>query len=73
MAARVIQREAVDLSRLSYADAVDFLRENATVLDYKTLTKKEKDILNAASPGIVPGLYVKNKKNVQESVILCTT
>lgn len=49
-------RNGADLSGLSYAEAVEYLREQATILDYKTLGRKAQDALNAASPGIVPGV-----------------
>ena len=44
------------LSAKSYADAVNFLREHATILDYSTLGKKEQQVLNVASPGILQGV-----------------
>lgn len=49
-------RNGADLSGLSYAEAVEYLREQATILDYKTLGRKGQDTLNAATPGIVPGV-----------------
>ena len=51
-----VDRKGLDLSALSYADAVEYLRQHATILDYSTLNRKESHALNSASPGIVPGV-----------------
>ncbi|KAG0599945.1 hypothetical protein M758_12G189900, partial [Ceratodon purpureus] len=73
MAARDGDRVIVDLSKKSYAEAIDFLRSQATVLDYTAIGVKGREILNNAAPGVIPGLTVKNKKGELESVIFCTT
>lgn len=45
-----------DLSTMSYREAVEFLRERATIFDYTSLDKFANDLLDAATSGIVHGV-----------------
>ncbi|KAG0597171.1 hypothetical protein M758_UG317600 [Ceratodon purpureus] len=73
MASRDDERTAVDLSRLSYTEAVEYLPENTTILDYKSMGKKAQDAIKDASPIIVLGITMKNNRGRLENVIRCTT
>jgi len=41
---------------MSYEEAIDLLKEKATILDYASLDRRSKEAIDATVWGIVPGV-----------------